>query len=166
MTTHPAARDAESLLADCSIQRTRRSGPGGQRRNKVETAVVLTHRPTGLRVEASERRSQAENLSRAVFRLRLQLAVHVRTGALDVPSELWSRRVAGRRIAVDPSHAEFPGLLAEALDALARCEWSAAEAAQLLGVSSSQLVKLVRLEPQALAVVNAQRQQRGLPPYK
>lgn len=166
MTTHPAACDPENLLAECSIQRTRRSGPGGQHRNKVETAVVLTHRPTGLRVEASERRSQAENLSRAVFRLRLQLAVHLRTPARDAPSEIWRRRAAGRRIAVDPAHAEFPALLAEALDALASCDWSAADAARLMGVSSSQLVKLLRLDPQALAAANAQRQQRGLPPYK
>ena len=51
--SHPAAHDLERLLADCDVRFTRRSGPGGQNRNKVETAVVLTHRPTGLVAEAT-----------------------------------------------------------------------------------------------------------------
>ena len=43
---HPAAVDLASLAAECDFRTTRRSGPGGQNRNKVETAVILTHRPT------------------------------------------------------------------------------------------------------------------------
>src|SRR5262249_15351793 len=68
---HPAALPVEELLADCDVRRTRRSGPGGQRRNKVETAVTIVHRPTTISAEASERRSQAENCTLALFRLRL-----------------------------------------------------------------------------------------------
>ena len=70
MMPHPAAVPAVDLLKDCAVERTRRSGPGGQHRNKVETAIVLTHRPTGIQAEASERRSQPENLAVATFRLR------------------------------------------------------------------------------------------------
>ena len=58
---HPAALSPEELLHQCRARRTRRSGPGGQHRNKVETAGVLTHAPTGVQAEANERRSQAEN---------------------------------------------------------------------------------------------------------
>ncbi|MCY2992774.1 MAG: peptide chain release factor-like protein [Planctomycetota bacterium] len=52
---HPAALAIDQLLRECQIVRTRRSGPGGQHRNKVETAVVITHLPSGVKGEASER---------------------------------------------------------------------------------------------------------------
>src|SRR4051794_32538002 len=92
---HPAALDPAALAAACEMRFTRRSGPGGQNRNKVETAVVLTHRPTGLVAEASERRTQGENLKAARFRLRLNLALGVRGPVApgSPPSPLWSARV-------------------------------------------------------------------------
>ena len=55
---HPARLDPDALAAECDFRRTRRSGPGGRNRNKVETAVILTHRLTGVTAEASERRTQ------------------------------------------------------------------------------------------------------------
>lgn len=158
---HPATLPVDELLASCAVERTRRSGPGGQHRNKVETAVVITHQPTCLRAEASERRSQAENLANAVFRLRVKLALSERT-AVDEPSALWRSRAAGGRIAVNPEHADFPAILAEALDVLADAGWSPAAAGEKMGVSGSQLVKLLKSEPEALAIVNARRRELGL----
>lgn len=160
---HPASLPSDALRAECTVERTRRSGPGGQHRNKVETAVVLTHLPTGVRAEASERRSQAANLAKAIFRLRVKLALELRTPPGKAPSELWTSRVAGRRIAVNPEHEDFPALLAEALDVLAASEWSPAPAAAFLGISGSQLVKLLKLLPEALMLLNAHRQKLGLP---
>lgn len=163
---HPASLPIDELLADCRVDRTRGSGPGGQHRNKTETAIVITHLPTGVRGEASERRSQAENLTQAKFRLRLELAVAVRSSEEIVsPSTLWRSRVAGERITVSASHIDVPAILAEALDVLAATDWSAPAAAERLGISTSQLVKLLKLEPRGLAMLNREQAARGRRPY-
>ena len=100
---HPAATCRwQELLAQCDVRFLRRSGPGGQHRNKVSTAVVLVHRPTGIKAEANERRSQAENRTAALRRLRVQLALEVRRRREpgDSPSPLWQSRLHGGRIEV------------------------------------------------------------------
>jgi RF-1 domain len=163
---HPASRSEEALLADCDVRRTRRSGPGGQHRNKVETAVVITHRPTGLVAEASERRSQAENQRVAVFRLRMKLACHIRLQLPPggVPSALWQTRCRAGRLWINPEHDDFPTLLAEALDRLASHTMDFKGAAAELGCTPSQLLKLLKSSPQAWTVFAVARQGLGLPP--
>lgn len=65
--------DRASLERDCDIEFFIASGPGGQHRNKVSTAVRLTHRPTGTVVTASERRSQHANREAAFERMAVRL---------------------------------------------------------------------------------------------
>ena len=63
----------DALLAQCEVQAHRASGPGGQHRNKAETAVRLVHLPSGVRVEGKDERSRAQNLRIALERLREKL---------------------------------------------------------------------------------------------
>lgn len=60
----------EALLLECEEEFFIASGPGGQHRNKTETGVRLTHRPTGVTVTATERRSQLQNRGAALERLK------------------------------------------------------------------------------------------------
>lgn len=165
---HPAALPPEQLLGQCDQRRLRRSGPGGQHRNKVETAVWLRHRPTGVTAEANQRRSQAENRSVALRRLRLNLALEVRgeraTG--ETPSPLWRSRCPGDRIGLSAAHQDFPTILAEALDVIATCEADVRAAAGELGCTATQLVKLLKKEPRAITLLNHWRRQRGLRPLQ
>ncbi|MEE8452392.1 MAG: peptide chain release factor-like protein [Thermoguttaceae bacterium] len=165
---HPAALSADALFDECDMRRLRRSGPGGQHRNKVETAVVLLHRPTGVSAEANERRSQAQNRKVAISRLRVNLALKVRAACEsgNVPSALWKSRCTGGRISVSPSHDDFPIVLAEALDTIDAKGADVKEAALALQCTASQLIKLLKAEPRAMAMVNQWRDGRGLHPLR
>jgi hypothetical protein len=65
-------------------------------------------------------------------------------------------------MSVNPGHADFPSLLAEALDVLAELNHDPKKAAGQLGCSPSQLIKLLKEEPKALAQVNDERRRLGL----
>ncbi|MGO8748236.1 MAG: peptide chain release factor family protein [Thermoguttaceae bacterium] len=166
-SAHPASLSPETLWEACDVERLRRSGPGGQHRNKVETAVRVAHRPTGVRAEASERRSQAANRNVALARLRINLALEIRRAwPVAGASLLWRSRCSGGRIGVSIRHADFPTLLAEALDAVqASCDDLGAAAA-LLGTTSSQLIRFLQKEPRAFSLLNDRRRQHGLRPVK
>lgn len=70
--------DRDSLERDCDIDYFIASGPGGQHRNKVETGVRLTHRPSGTVVTATERRSQRANREAAFERMAARLEAQQR----------------------------------------------------------------------------------------
>jgi hypothetical protein len=159
---HPAALTDAALLRECEQTPVRRSGPGGQHRNKTSTGVVLVHRPTGVRAEANERRTRTDNLRVATERLRVNLALSVREPMPEGPSAKWTARVRGGRLALSATHEDFPALLAEALDVLAAHEQEVIAAAPWLGVTPTQLVKLLAKERRALAALNAERKNRGL----
>jgi len=165
---HPAILDGEELLAQCDVHRGRTGGPGGQNRNKVETAIDLTHRPTQVTGQASERRTQQLNMSKALFRLRVNLALEVRRPIDPVakPSDMWRSRTRAGTIALNPSHHDFPAMLAELLDTLHAVHADVHRAALALSVSSSQIIKLLKHEPRALAWLNDQRTTKGLKTYK
>ena len=161
---HPSRLAEKDLLARCDERRTKGSGPGGQHRNKVETKIVLVHRESGIVGQAGERRSQPENRHVAIRRLRLALAVEVRSpaDAAAAPSALWRSRCRGGRVSCNPAHEDFPALLAEALDVLASCGWDTAKAGAILACAPTQIVRLLGDHPPALVAMNAARTAIGL----
>jgi protein subunit release factor B len=65
--------DDEALLAQCEVHVHRAGGPGGQHRNKVETAIRLVHLPSGVVAEGKDERSKTQNFAAALRRLREKL---------------------------------------------------------------------------------------------
>ncbi len=163
---HPCTLDPQVLLTQCQTRRTRGRGPGGQHRNKVETAIILTHQPTGVEGQASERRKQIENQKEALFRLRVNLALEVRHVPTAEASPCWQQRCRGGRLAINPSHNDFPALLAELLDHLTSDGFDLKPTADRLKCSATQLVKLLKIERRALTLVNQQRTQQNLHPLR
>nr|WP_201723868.1 peptide chain release factor-like protein [Rhodopirellula sp. SM50] len=162
---HPAVIDGDRLLDGCELRTQRRSGPGGQHRNKTSSGAFLTHRPTGLVGEATERRSQAQNREVALQRLRYLLAIEVRTPSPLDPSD-WQadgdeatirRRYTNHSFRLNESNADKPALLALVLNDL----WVAGGQPSLItetwSVSTSKIVSLIRSYAPALTWVNRVR---------
>ena len=64
----------EDLLRECEVETFRSSGPGGQHVNKTESAVRLTHVPSGVVVTSRQERSQHRNKTLCLQRLRKKVA--------------------------------------------------------------------------------------------
>jgi len=161
---HPSRLSEPDLMENCLVRRTRHTGPGGQHRNKVETAIEIVHQPTGIVAFAGERRSQEANRQVAVFRLRVLLAIRVRTvTSTEVhPSILWKSRCRSQKIQCSEHHVDFPAMLAEAMDAVDAKEYDVRRAAAALGCSMTQLIRFIAKDSEAWGAFNAERVSRGL----
>ena len=65
----------EDLLKECQVKTFGASGKGGQHVNKTESAVRITHLPTGITTTCQDERSQLQNKRKCLKQLRRKLEV-------------------------------------------------------------------------------------------
>ena len=158
--------DDAALFGQCEFDRFRASGPGGQKRNRTESAVRLRHRPTGLHSEANESRSQHENRARALRRLRLTIALKLRApvdlAAYEPPAALVAAlaQPPGRR---DPARLPATAVLFDVLEATG---WRLSEAARALDTPAMALTRLLIADDRVWRAATERRQAFGLPPLR
>jgi hypothetical protein len=153
----------EALIAQCSVDHYRASGPGGQKRNKTSSAVRLRHHPTGLSVTASDERYQSVNRVRALKRLREAIALHVRATDGSSPSELLrSVTTPAGGIRISSKNDDYHRVVQEVLDTLSACAMRVSDAAERLGTSTAHLVKFIESDPKVWERVNQMRAEEGL----
>jgi peptide chain release factor len=89
--------------ADLRVETLRAGGPGGQHQNRTESAVRVTHRPTGASVIARDERSQHRNRALALRRLEALLAARDELDRRRTLDRGWRARIevtrgAARRV--------------------------------------------------------------------
>jgi len=151
----------EELLRRCDASSSSTHGPGGQHRNKAESAVRLRHRATGLVVQCEEHAQRSENRRQALARLRLRLALH---DPAPIDPGVLARHRDGLRLRIASADPDLPQVAAAAVQALSRAHGSLAVAAQDLGISTAQLTKLMGLDKEIRAAADAIRRHAGLGP--
>jgi hypothetical protein len=165
----------EQLLAQCSVDTYRASGPGGQKRNKTSSAVRVRHHPSGLIVIAEESRSQHENRAKALGRLRHAFALEVREEL--PPEQRTPESVAARpgwvgavtadgRVHIGRKDARFWPAAGVVLDVLAAVEARVGDAAVLLGVSTGNLIGFLQTDPKVWQKANELRARFGHKPLR
>ncbi|KAL5776007.1 hypothetical protein ACOSP7_008933 [Xanthoceras sorbifolium] len=167
----------EELMRECEMGTFKASGPGGQHRNKRESAVRLKHIPTGIIAQAVEDRSQHKNRASALSRLRTLLALKVRNvihlDTYSPPKELLQilppkSSIRGSECGpqIGPNNPKFASGMQALLDLIFALEGSISETAKLLGLSTGALSRLILSDDSLRMAVNELRTSKGMKPLK
>ncbi|GMP68344.1 hypothetical protein CsSME_00027987 [Camellia sinensis var. sinensis] len=158
----------QQLMTQCDMDTFKSSGPGGQHRNKRESAVRIKHLPTGIVAQAAEDRSQHKNRAAALARLRTLLALKVRNAvdldAYSPPQELLQILPAKSTIRgsscgpqIGPNNPKFALGMQALLDLIFAVEGSVSDAARKLGLSTGALSRLILSDDSLRMAVNELR---------
>ena len=168
----------EALLGQCDVHVYKSSGPGGQHRNKVSSAVRLRHRPSGISAHGDETRSQHQNRRAAIRRLRMNIAcglrrpVRISPDKPAIPEVVATCLIRARRAAPgtkpklkvarrDRRFWPVAGFLLDLLDAF---EGGLADAADCLGISTANLTTFLKSDRHLLAAAQQIRKSHGRQP--
>jgi hypothetical protein len=151
------AMSDDELLNHCDEDRFRASGPGGQHRNKTDSAIRLRLRDSDITSSASEQRSQHQNRRIALKRLRLEIAFELR----DPDPTPWTGNVP-----VGQKNARYPLFVACILDSLSANDFQVSTAAAFFDISTGKLIRILAADTSLWARVNQERQKRDLKPLK
>ncbi|XP_049932495.1 uncharacterized protein LOC116246153 isoform X2 [Nymphaea colorata] len=158
----------DQLMGQCEMDTFKASGPGGQHRNKRESAVRLKHIPTGIVAQAVEDRSQHKNRASALARLRTLLALKVRNPIMldeySPPLELIQilpakSTIRGSSVGpqIGPNNPKFILGMQALLDLLHAVDGSISNAAKMLGLSTGALSRLILSDDSLRLAVNEMR---------
>lgn len=172
MRAHYLLASDDALIGQCEVDRYRASGPGGQHRNKTESAVRLRHKLTGVTAIGEDSRSQAENKLHAVRRLRAAIALAVREPvALEsyAPSPRLAALVRGGTAPLGAKTrltGDYWAAIGELLDLLVAGKLEIGATAQRLGITTGALSKLLLHDDQVARAVNDLRRGAGMRPLR
>lgn len=169
------AMDDAALLAACDAHTYKSSGPGGQHRNKVSSAVRLLHRPSGISAHGDDSRSQHENRVMALHRLRMNLACQLRTSidpqaaVPDFVAEcIFTPRGKAapvkRRLEIGRKDFRFWRVAGYLLDVLESLEGDIAAAARSLGIGTTNFVSVLQSDRHLLGAAQQIRKLHGRGP--
>lgn len=140
----------------CLIDFYKARGPGGQKKNKTESAVRLTLKNSSISATASEDRQQSVNKTRAIKRLKLQIAFELR----QTP-EKWLGQLD-----MNPSNKKYPLFCAVLFDHLEMQNWQVSTVSEIYNISTSKLIKIISKNDNVWQRINNERQKLGLKPLK
>lgn len=175
------ALDDEQLLAACDVHTYKSSGPGGQHRNKVSSAVRLRHRPTGISAHGDDSRSQHENKRLALKRLRMNIALQLRRPVdprTVEPQTLppvvgeclftvrGGPRAGVRRLEVGRKDHRFWAVAQFVLDLLEADQARLSDTAARLGITTGNLAALLKEDRHLFAAAQEMRKRHGQAPLK
>lgn len=168
--------DDQALLAQCEIHIYKASGPGGQHRNKVSSAIRLHHKPSGITATANDSRSQHDNKKLAIKRMRMNLAVRLRGdycfGSQQIPAVLRecifvpkkSNSQAGHKLELGRKDFRFWTVAAILLDMLTSAGGQLSQVTAELGISTGNLTKFFKIDRHLIEAVQNIRKKFNLKP--
>ncbi len=162
----PWELDDEKLMRQCRFEAFVGSGPGGQRRHRTNSAVRITHLPTGITAIEQSSRSQRENRIHALRSLRHKMALSIRR-EVDLATFLppdYLKEYPGLRMS--PKNPLYPRTIALVLDVMKAAHWNVAHAAVMLGVSTTALTRFLHDDHLLWAHVQKKLAELGMPPLR